>query len=461
MDLVEKRSDLQVDISYRQIFKMALPISFAILIPQFNFVVNNVFLGHFSSQALATAGITGVYYLIFSAIGYGMNNGLQSIISKRAGENKPDEIGQIFNQGIYISLFVSFIGILVTWLILPTIFQWLIYDADRSVQAIDFLKIRIWGLPFLYVYQMRNALLVSINQSKFLIAGTIVEALSNVVFDYLLIFGKFGFPQMGFNGAAVASVISEFLGMLVIYLVLRKEGLIERFSLFGSLVFNKKVVLEILNFSSPLIFQQAFSIAAWEYFFILLEHQGTTSLQVSNGMRNVFGIFGSVSWAFSATANSMISNILGQGLVHLFWKLIGKITWISISVTLLLCVLLNAFPLYFLSIFGQSSDFYSIAVPTIRVVSVAMILMSISTIILNSVIATGNAKIGLGAEVLSLIFYVFYIYWALEINSFPVWIAWMSEWIYWIFLLAPCLFFLLFGKWKDAFAKTESKILMS
>lgn len=86
---------------------MALPISMAILIPQLNFVINNVFLGHFKEDAiaLAVAGITGVYYLIFAAIGYGLNNGLQTLIARRAGENRPDEVGKLFSQGILIGLF--------------------------------------------------------------------------------------------------------------------------------------------------------------------------------------------------------------------------------------------------------------------------------------------------------------------------------------------------------------------
>lgn len=92
----DNTSSLQLEISYRQILKIALPISLALLVPQINFITNNIFLGHYSSEALAYAGISGVYYLIFAGIGYGLNNGLQSLISRRAGENKPDEIGKNF-----------------------------------------------------------------------------------------------------------------------------------------------------------------------------------------------------------------------------------------------------------------------------------------------------------------------------------------------------------------------------
>lgn len=185
---------LQVGTSYRQILKIAMPISLALLVPQLNFITNAVFLGHLSEEALATASITGVYYLIFGGIGFGLNNGLQALISRRAGENKPGEIGTIFQQGIFISLCISLFGILFTYFVAPAIFKATIQSEQIYHDVNDFLRIRMWGLPFLFIYQMRNALLVGINRSSLLILGTAAEAAANVFFDYTLIFGAFGMP---------------------------------------------------------------------------------------------------------------------------------------------------------------------------------------------------------------------------------------------------------------------------
>src|SRR5213075_3377506 len=121
-------ASLQVETSYRQIIKLALPISFAILIPNINFITTNIFLGHFNQESLAIAGITGVYYLIFAMIGFGLNNGLQALIARRAGENRPEEIGKIFSQGIYISLCIAAISMLITYFVTPVIFRNLIHD---------------------------------------------------------------------------------------------------------------------------------------------------------------------------------------------------------------------------------------------------------------------------------------------------------------------------------------------
>ncbi len=234
-------NQLLVTLSTKQILKIALPISLALMVPQFNFIINNVFLGHLNEQALATASITGVYYLIFAGIGFGLNNGLQALISRRAGENRPEEIGKIFNLGVLISLLIAAAGILITYFIAPVILKASIHSEQTYKMSVEFLRIRIWGLPFLYIYQMRNALLVGTNQSKYLVAGTLAEAVTNVLFDYTLIFGNWDLPNLGFNGAAVASIISEFVGMFVIYLVISAKGISKRFALLKNIYGIKKM----------------------------------------------------------------------------------------------------------------------------------------------------------------------------------------------------------------------------
>ena len=444
-------SPLQVEVTNKAILKMALPISMAILIPQLNFVINNVFLGHFKEDpiALAVAGITGVYYLIFAAIGYGLNNGLQTLIARRAGENRPDEVGKLFSQGILIGLFLALTGILLTYTITPILFGYIINDSTTLEKAISFLQIRIWGLPFLYVYQLRNALLVGTNQSRYLVAGTIAEAGANVLLDFVLIFGFAGIPALGFNGAAIASILAEIIGMLVIYWVISRKGITKQFSLFKQVSWNSNIQRSILYVSSPLMFQHAISIISWQYFFLLVEHQGSLALKVSNVMRNIFGVFGCFCWAFAATANSMVSNIIGQGRQEEVWGLIKKIVRLSFTTVFLVVVTLNLFPAPFLSLFGQGPEFIEAGIPVLRVVTTALLLSCIATVFLNTVTASGNTRITFLIEVGAIVSYCIYIYLTLEHFKLSLAIGWMSEWIYWLCLLIPSLFYIRSNQWKD------------
>jgi putative MATE family efflux protein len=442
---------LQFENSRRQIIRMALPISMAIFIPQLNFVINNIFLGHYlkDSMALAVAGITGVYYLIFAAIGYGLNNGLQTLIARRAGENRPEEIGKLFSQGIWIGLALAAIGIVTTYLVTPFIFSLILRDPLVLQKALGFLQIRIWGLIFLYIYQLRNALLVGTNQSRYLVAGTLAETLSNVLFDYLLIFGAAGFPELGFEGAAYASVLSEFVGMFVIYVVIRYKGIAQRFQLFADFSFSAANNKLILSVSAPLMFQHAISIISWQYFFLLIEHHGAMAMKVSNIMRNIFGLFGCFSWAFAATTNAMVSNLIGQGKQDEVIPLIKKIVQLSAGSILIIAILLNVFPEPFIALFGQDQAFAIEALPVLRVVTLALLMMSFSTIMINTVTASGNTRITFYIEAMAILFYCAYVYIVCEYFYLPITYGWMSEWLYWICLFTPSFLYVRSGRWKN------------
>jgi putative MATE family efflux protein len=378
-----------------------------------------------------------------------LNNGLQALISRRAGENRVDEIGVLFNQGVIISILLSVIAITFTYFIAPSIFHSVLHDTQRANNVIEFLKIRIWGIPFLFIYQMRNALLVGTNQSNFLIIGTATEAAFNIFFDYSFIFGHFGFTAMGLNGAAYASIISEVMGLFVIYLVIHYQKIGARFELFKNFEIKWDYIKLILVQSSPIMMQYMISIISWEIFYILIEHRGEQSLAVSNSMRNIFGFFGSFTWAFAATSNTMVSNIIGQNMQDKVIPLINKIAKWSFGFALCVCIILNVFAHQFLSIYGQGEGFMQEGIPVLRVVSIALLLMSIATIWLNGVTGTGQSKINLAIEFLAIIIYLIYAYLTIEYYQFPITIGWMCEIIYWLTLLIPSYLYIKSNRWKD------------
>jgi len=441
--------ELKVQTGYRQILSMALPISLAMLVPQINFITNNIFLGRLGEIELASAGITGVYYLIFAVVGNGLNNGLQALISRRAGEGKTKEIGRLFYHGVWVALGFSAISIAVTYTLAPFILRSTIHNQIIAEQVIQFLFIRVWGLPFLYLYVMRNALLVGINQTKFLVWGTLSEALVNIFLDYGLIYGHFGLPEIGFNGAAYASIIAEATGLLVIYFIIHAKGLHRTFSFFDDIKWSPSVFKLILTQSTPLVLQFVISIASWEYFYILIEHHGARALAISGTMRNIFGLFGIFSWAFAATSNAMVSNIIGQGRKEEVVALIKRIALVSLSISATIFIILNIWPSMFLAFYGQGPEFITEGIPVVRIVSIALIMMSFSTVWLNAVTGTGNTVVNLMIESITIIIYSVYIYIVLEMLNMPITWGWASEWVYWSCMFTMSFFYIQSGKWKS------------
>lgn len=451
---IAPNSDLRVEISTKQILKIALPISLALLVPQLNFVANTVFLGGLGETELGAAGITGVFYLVFALVGSGLNSGLQALIARRAGENRPEEIGKMFAQSIWIALGLAFINIIITYL-LGSLFLSAVLNSDTIQQEASlFISIRIFGLPFLYLFQMGNALLVGTNNSRYMKYGFMAEAVLNVFLDYGLIYGKFGLPLLGFNGAAIASVCAEAMGAVIVFAIIIGKNFHTRFELFKYFRFNKSLSGLIFRQSSPLILQYILSIGAWLLFYILIENSGSGDhserpLAISNTMRTVFAIFGVSVWAFAHTSNAMVSNIIGQKRQEEVLLLVKKIAKLSIVCTAVISLILNLVPGLFLGIFSKEPAFIAEALPVLRMVSAAPLMMSVAAVCLNAVTGTANTRINLGIEIIAIIVYGLYIYLVLDVWKLSLMIAWASEFVYWTVILLLSVVYLRSGRWKN------------
>lgn len=442
--------DLKVKVTNRQILSIALPITFAILIPQINMLTNSIFLGNSDTtgEALGNAGITGVYYLIFAVAGHGLNNAMQSVFSRYAGSDDTAAFKIILTQGIRISLQIAAAGIAFTFLLAPFIFQQ-VADPVAYPKEMSFLRIRIWGLPFLYLFQMGNAFLVASLNSRLLIVGFLIEAGVNILFDYLLIFGKWGFPQMGFNGAAVASVLAEIAGFITVFAVLYKAGLKKQYQLLTSFAYNKEKSKQVLTIAVPLVFQFVISVTTWLVFFFLIEGRHDQNAKaISNTMRNIFGLTGVFVWAFAGTTNTMVANLMGQRKEDKVILAINKIMLLSFVFCCVMCLLINIFPYQFFSLFGQGNEFVSEAIPVLRMVSVGLLLMSIANIWLNGVTGTGKTKANLIIEIVAIIVYLGYSWYFMKVNYVSLAMAWSNELVYWTTIFLMSFAFLKSGMWK-------------
>ncbi|MBT1703634.1 hypothetical protein KK060_10110 [Fulvivirgaceae bacterium PWU20] len=212
---------------------------------------------------------------------------------------------------------------------------------------------------------------------------------------------------------------------------------------------NGSIAKLILVQSSPLIAQYAISIISWEYFYILIEHHGERALAISNTLRNIFGLFGVFSWAFASTTNSMVSNIIGQGRQDEVLPLVRRIVSISFSFSLFIFILLVWKPEWFLSFYQQGDDFVQDAIPVVYVVSIALLMMSFGTIWLNAVTGTGNTKVNLVIELITIVIYCTYVYLVLEYWNLPITWGWGSEWVYWLSMFSMAFVYMKSGKWKN------------
>lgn len=439
---------MQFEVTTRQIIKIAAPICLALIIPQINHITNTAFLGRLGEFELAVNGIAGIYYLVMYMVAYGLNNGLQVLIARRAGQLNTRGIGQLFSNGLELGLIASFLVIAATLFLAPWFFAHSLHNKQIYEAALSFIRIRIWGLPFLMTLSMANAFYIGSGNSKVLAVTSLCQEMVNIFSDYALIFGKFGLPALGLNGAAFASLIAEGTGMMVAYSILFGKGFHKRFFLFDYIKPSWQIFRSILSISAPLIVQFLFSIGSWFIFFIFIEHLGERPLAISNMLRSIFGIFGVFTWALGATCNTLVSNVIGQGKQDFVFVAIRRIASLSLLCAFIVCILVNLFPGTILQIYTTDMALINEAIPSVRIITLSTLLMAISGVVLSGVTGTGNTRINLGIEMAAVIGYLLYCSIVVERWRSPLHIAWLADFIYWTIIFVLSVWYLKSGKWK-------------
>ena len=144
----------------------------------------------------------------------------------------------------------------------------------------------------------------------------------------------------------------------------------------------------------------------------------------------------------------MVSNIIGQGKGDEVLPLIRKVVVVSFSISLLIVATLNIWPEWFLSFYSQGPEFIADGIPVVRIVSVAILMMSVGTVWLNAVTGTGNTLVNLRIEFVTLIIYSSYTYLVLEYWNMAITWGWGSEWVYWISMFSMAFAYMRSGRWK-------------
>ncbi|MFT4060891.1 MAG: MATE family efflux transporter [Edaphocola sp.] len=434
-------------ITYRQILRLAVPISVSLLIPQISFMANAVFLGEAGKIALVANGLAGIYYLLLTYIGFGLSNGLTVLLSRRAGQQDEMGMGGIFSNGLMLAMATSLTLVMLSLPVTNVLYHYTIKEPAIRYNTLQFLHIRLIGLPFLLTTQVFNALFISINRSRMLIYGAIAGNATNILLDYLLINGHGGLPVLGLTGAAVASVLGDVAATIVmtsLYFTKKFQSIYK----VSIKKLDKTIVIQTLKVAAPLLLQYIFSIGGWQLFYIYVEHLGVTQLATSHILRSVMGIVSIGTWALAATANTLVSKLIGAGKNAAVLPLALRVILLSVGYTLGISCFLFFFPERFMGFYSNKADVVAMGIGPLRVLACSSLVMSVGTICFNSVMGTGNTLINLGIETFCVCSYILYVTIVVEWQHSSLTMAFTSELVYWGLLLVVSGSYLLSGRWK-------------
>lgn len=412
-------------------------------------VTDTAFLGRVSEVALGASAIAGVFYFAVFMVGFGFSQGAQILIGRRNGEENYAQIGPIFNNSLIFNGLFAVVLFIVTVLGMPSLMKFLVSSEHIYVATMEYLDWRIYGYFFVFLNVVFRSFYVGITDTRILTTSAVITAISNILFDYLLIFGKFGFPELGIAGAAIASVIAEAttLGYLVLHTIIYAD--LKKYGLFSSIKVDFKTLGQILNISIFIMFQFLISISTWFLFFIFIERMGERPLAVTNIGRSMYILLMIPASALSTTAGTLISNLIGAGQKDEVLKTVNRIIRIALIFVAPLMIITFIFPELFAHIYTDDLSLVAASVPVIRTVSIAIAFFAMANVIINAVSGTGSTKVAFYIEIVTLFFYISFVYYTAIINPKELYVVWFSEFIYWSFIGVLGYIYLLKGNWKN------------
>ena len=435
--------------TYAQIGKIAYPIFLSILVQNLIQAIDTAFLGHVGEVELGASAIAGIYYIAIFTVSFGFSMGAQILIGRRNGEKNFNQIGEIFLLGTLFLLIIALLVFCFTRWSSGSILAKLLHSENVLKASIEYLDWRIGGIFFASVNVMFRAFFVGTIRTKVLTFNAISMALTNVFLDYVLIFGKWGFPEMGISGAALASVISEAVSTVffIIYLLISID--LKKYGFVRIVLKNFRVVRNILDVSTAIMIQYFLALSTWLFFFLAIEGMGETALAISNIIRSLYMIFGIPIFALSSTASTLVSNTIGAGKSDEVISLTWKITRLALTISFVFVVFLFLFPEPILRIYTSNPELITASIPSLNVILLVLLTYSIGNVLFQSVSGTGNTRSALMIESLVLIIYAIWVWFVAIHLKAPLAVCWLVEWIYAFFLGLFSFIYFRYAKWQD------------
>lgn len=435
--------------SYRNIWKVAYPILISLVMEQMIGLTDTAFLGRVGEVELGASAIAIVYYMVLFMIGFGFSIGAQIIIGRRNGEGQYMETGKIFWNGLYFVLGLSGIIITLSELFSPWMMKFMVSSSAIYDAALSYVRWRLPGMVFAFITAMFRAFYIGTTQTKTLTLNSIVMVLSNVVFNYILIFGKFGCPALGITGAAIGSSLAELVSLVFFIVYTRTSCDRRKYGLDKAGSFDMAELKEMMPVCTWTMIQHTISVFTWFIFFLYIEHLGERALAISNITRGVSGLIWVVLQAFSSTCSTLVSNIIGEGHQDKVMSLVKRILKLSYAIVSVMILLFCLFPEAIARIYTDIPDLVRASVPALVVMCSSYFVAVGGQVFFLAVSGTGSTKTAFKLELVALVIYTLYCTVIIRIMQLDVAICWTAEHVYSGILLICSWWYMRSGRWKN------------
>ena len=367
---------------------MAIPLMLSLLVQSLYNIVDSIYVSRISEKALTATSLAYPVQILMIALGVGTAVGINALLSRLLGQKKHEEVSKGAATGLVLAALSSLLFILVGCFFADAIAKAMTGDAETALMCADYLRIVTLFCTGSFLETMIQRFLQASGKTGLSMVSLIVGAGTNIILDPIFIFTL----NMGVRGAAVATVIGQWLGAVTALLlnIFRNPEVKIRFQGFR---LEKKMVAAIYKVGFPTIIMQAMGSV------------------MNFGMNAILGAGTAVAF-FGAYFRLqsflfMPMNGLGQACLPIIGFNFGAknpdrirqtvktaLKW-GIALGLLFTVLFMALPGQLLSLFNASEEMLSLGVPAIRIICVTFALASVTVILGLCASGLGNGMINM------------------------------------------------------------------
>ncbi len=315
---------------YKHILVLAIPLILSTGSWALQHFIDRMFLNWYSKEAVAASMPSGILNFALASLFIGTAGYVGTFVAQYFGSGRNRMIGPVLWQGIYISL-IS--GVLVM-LFAP--FSDLIFDyvghsiGVRPLEAAYF-RILCMGAVPLVASSALSGFFSGLGKTWIVMVANLAATLENIVFDYLLIFGAFGFPEMGIKGAAIATVLSPCVSLIIYIVIILMPAYNQEYRILEGWRFNARLFWRLIRFGLPNGVQFFLDVAGFTVFVLLIGRLGTDSLAATNIAFNI----NTVAFMPMIGLGIAVSVLVGQYLGKNNTKLAVRAVYSGLQITIL------------------------------------------------------------------------------------------------------------------------------
>lgn len=237
----------------KSIIAIALPITLQSMIRASFSIIDQIMIGQLGSESIAGIGLGGKFASIYSVVLGAITATAAIMISQYMGQKNIKNVRRSFHVNLLIALFIAILFTFASLLFTKQIFSFYTKDSVTKELGKSYLQIYAWSFLPIALSGMVEAMLCCMEMAIFPLIASVSSLFFNTALNYIFIFGKLGFPELGVKGAAIGSVVAHVIACILTIVFLLWQLRKKQLNLSFDITFNGNEYISYIKILTPLL----------------------------------------------------------------------------------------------------------------------------------------------------------------------------------------------------------------